>query len=147
MRESHSSDGAQPYPETQDLVNGKRVLCQLVRGLKITEITFQPRQFSQDGRFATLIAYVAGDSQSFVQAFPALVEVAGISFEGAESAKGAGEFGTIVGDPEDRERRFEMVASFFRLAKPGIGFPEIRQRGCFAVRVVRLATKRQSLRM
>jgi hypothetical protein len=40
-----------------------------------------------------------------------------------------------------------VVASFFRLAELGIGFAEIRQRGCFTVRVIRLATKRQSLRM
>jgi hypothetical protein len=71
------------------------LFCQLVRGLKITEIIFQPRQFSQDGRFAILIAYVAGDSQSFIQAFPAFVKVAGVSSERTEAAKRKDEFGSI----------------------------------------------------
>src|SRR5262245_2657004 len=118
-----------------------------MRGLEVAAIKIQPCQLRQQGCFAILIVYLAADVQGFVEARQALVVISGIPAERAEAAERSDEFGTICGHPENRQRTLEELASFFHLAELRIGFAEIGQRGGFTIRVVRLAAKRQRLRM
>src|SRR5262245_10963407 len=116
-------------------------------GLKVAAIKVQPCPFRQHGCFTILIVYLAADVQGLVKAGQSLVVVFAIPAERTEAAERTDEFGTICGDPQNRQRSLEMVASFFRLAELRIGLPEIHQRGGFTIRILRLAAKRERLRM
>src|SRR6476661_3724675 len=118
-----------------------------MRDLEIAALAIQLCELRQDGCFAILIVYLAADAQGFVEACLAIVKIPGIPGERSEATERTDEFGTTCGNPENRQRVLEVVASFFRLADLRIGFAEIGQRGGFTIRVIRPAAKRQRLGM
>ena len=95
--------------------------------LEIAAFEVQPREFRQHGRFAVLIMYLAADLQGFVQASQTFVVLSGAPVERPETAQRTDKFRPILSDPENRQRTFEMITSFFRLAELRIGVTETSQ--------------------
>src|SRR5215467_14803060 len=118
-----------------------------MRGREVAAIIVQLCQFRQYGSFAILIVYLAADFQGFVKAYPAPVVICCSPAERAEAAERADEFVTICGDPESCQGTLKLVAGCFRLAELRVGVAEIGKRSGFTIWVVRLAAKRQRLRM
>src|SRR5262249_44168850 len=108
-------------------------------------IAFQTRQLGERGGLAVPIMYNAADVECLVQVpVSALIFVA-VAMESAQVTQSAGQQSLVTGAAVNRQRPFELFASFLTVAKLCVRIADTVECGGLRIRIPRGAGEQKGL--